>query len=149
MGLIYLLDTNIIAEPGRRRPDAAVVRRLERHASASALAAVSWQELLFGYHRLPVSRRKAQVRAYLAQVVALTMPILAYDQAAAAWHARERARLSAAGRPASAADAMMAAVAAVNELTLVTRNTRDFAGFDDLRVENWFELPLIDITKTE
>lgn len=65
------------------------------------------------------------------------MPILPYDEAAADWHARERARLVAAGRTPPLLDGQIAAVAAVNDLVLVTSNVRDFRGFDGLRIEDW------------
>lgn len=64
--------------------------------------------------------------------------ILPYDKASARWHAKEQARLLKIGRPAPFADSQIASIAVVNDLTLVTRNERDFANFRDLRVENWF-----------
>jgi tRNA(fMet)-specific endonuclease VapC len=57
---------------------------------------------------------------------------------AAEWFAEERARLSQIGRPPSYPDGQIAAIAATNDLILVTRNTTDFADFIDLQVENWF-----------
>jgi tRNA(fMet)-specific endonuclease VapC len=65
------------------------------------------------------------------------MPALAYDARAAEWHARERVRLEAAGRPMPYADGQIAAIAMVNGLTLVTANVRDFRRVDGLRVEDW------------
>jgi tRNA(fMet)-specific endonuclease VapC len=48
--------------------------------------------------RLPVSAKRNAIKAYLNEVVAVTMPVLAYDERAAEWHARERARLVSAGK---------------------------------------------------
>jgi tRNA(fMet)-specific endonuclease VapC len=67
------------------------------------------------------------------------MPVLPYEKSAAEWFAQERARLTQIGRPPSYPDGQIAAVAAVNNLILVTRNTADFAHFAGLRLENWFE----------
>jgi tRNA(fMet)-specific endonuclease VapC len=36
-------------------------------------------------------------------------------------------------------DGQIAAIAFVNELVLVTRNTADFAAFEELQLENWWE----------
>jgi transposase len=47
------------------------------------------------------------------------------------WHAQER------GRPPSAADGQIAAIASVNDLTVVTANVKDFRRFKDLVVEDW------------
>ena len=49
-----------------------------------------------------------------------------WNQRAADWHARERARLEATGTPPPLADGQIAAIAATNDLLLVTRNVEDF-----------------------
>jgi tRNA(fMet)-specific endonuclease VapC len=95
-------------------------------------------ELEFGVLRLPASRRKTVLTQYLEQVVA-KLAVLPYDADAARWHARERARLAKKGRSPAFVDGQIAAVAFANELILVTRNTDDFAPFQGLRVENWFD----------
>ena len=42
------------------------------------------------------------------------------------------------GRTPPYVDGQIAAIAKVNELILVTRNTGDFVEFVDLKVQNWF-----------
>ena len=102
-----------------------------------ATCAVVWHELRFGCDRLPRSQRKTAIAAYLEEAVRSAVPILPYDEEAAAWHARERARLARSGRNPAAADAQIAAIAVVNELILVTANGRDFRRFAGLRIEDW------------
>jgi tRNA(fMet)-specific endonuclease VapC len=65
------------------------------------------------------------------------MPILDYDELAAEWHAAERARLVARGETPPFADGQIAAIAQVNDLTLVTFNDVDFRRFDGLRILVW------------
>ncbi|MGZ5432871.1 MAG: hypothetical protein ACXW4P_26715 [Thermoanaerobaculia bacterium] len=65
------------------------------------------------------------------------IPILAYDRVAAEWHAAERARLVGRGQTPSFADGQIAAIARVNELTLVTFNDADFRRFQGVRVVTW------------
>ena len=77
------------------------------------------------------------IEAYLKDVVARTIPILPYDQRAALWHAKERARLTQIGRIPPFADGQIAAVVATNGLNLVTFNHDDYAAFQDLRLEDW------------
>ena len=101
------------------------------------MAAPVWHELTYGCRRLPKGKRRAALEAYLRDVVHGSFPILPYDEAAAAWHADERIRLEALGRPAPFVDGQIAAIAHVHGLVLVTTNDRDFARFKDLRVENW------------
>ena len=133
----YLLDTDVVSEPTRPAPSAEVLRWLERHEGESAIAAPVWHELRFGCERLPRSRRRDSIESYLVEVVLASLPILDYDRRAAEWHARERARLAKAGQPPPFVDGQIAAIARVNDLTLVTLNQRDFGWFEGLRVERW------------
>lgn len=137
MSLRYLLDTNVLSEPLKAAPHPAVMRRLESHEGELATCSIVWHELAFGTARLPRSRKRRALEAYLDEVIRLALPILPYDQEAASWHARERARLARRGRVPSAADGQIAAIAVVNELVLVTANLRDFRRFEDLAVEDW------------
>jgi tRNA(fMet)-specific endonuclease VapC len=132
----YLLDSNVVSEPVRPRPDAAVLGRLAAHEGGCAISAVTWHELWFGIERLPSGRRRNALTAYV-RLVPSQFPILDYDASAAEWHAALRARDAAAGTVRPFADGQIAAVAATNDLTLVTRNTADFAGIGPLTVENW------------
>lgn len=136
----YLLDTNILSEPVKPDPDSSVMRKLSRHRTALATASVVWHELHYGCERLPPSNKRNRLESYLAEVIQTSVPILPYDESAAAWHARERARLTTRGMMPPHADGQIAAIACVNNLILVTRNTRDFECFTGLKLENWFEV---------
>jgi tRNA(fMet)-specific endonuclease VapC len=126
-----------LSEAIRSRPDEQVLARLEDHDGELATCAVVWHELCYGSARLPPSRRRRAIETYLEEVVRRALPILPYDEEAAAWHARERARLEKRGRPPSAADGQIAAIARVNDLVLVTANVRDFRRFEGLSVQDW------------
>jgi len=139
VSLRYLLDTNVVSEPSRPHPNPVILRKLLEHEGEIAIATVVWHELLFGLERLPPSRKKKAIEAYLFRIVRATMPVLAYDLDAAEWHARERARLVALGRPTSFPDGQIAAIAKVNNLTLVTANRSHFEVFNDLFIEDWRE----------
>lgn len=134
----YLLDTNTVSEPARPEPNEHVLTRYRKHSLELAIASIVWHELLYGVERLPAGRRRRYLADYLERVVGPSLPVLPYDARAAAWHARERARLEAQGPARAFADGMIAAVAATNDLILVTRNVSNFAGFNGLHVENWF-----------
>jgi tRNA(fMet)-specific endonuclease VapC len=77
------------------------------------------------------------LEAYLRDVVQGSFPILPYDEAAAAWHGEERARLESLGRPVPFVDGQIAAIAHVNGLILATTNDKDFVRFKGLAVRNW------------
>jgi tRNA(fMet)-specific endonuclease VapC len=135
--LRYLLDTNVVSEPLRPSPDPRVLERLREHQAEIAIASVVWHELWYGCCRLPSSAKRSVIEAYLSNVVLRAIPILSYDQRAALWHAGERARLARIGRPPPFADGQIAAIAVTNGLALVTFNREDYAGFEELRIEDW------------
>jgi tRNA(fMet)-specific endonuclease VapC len=133
----YLLDTGIVSAPVSKRPDPAILERLNERGPECAIAAPVWHELTYGCRRLPKGRRRAALEAYLRDVVHGSFPILPYDEAAATWHGDERARLEARGRPAPFVDGQIAAIAHVHGLVLATTNDKDFGRFKGLTVENW------------
>ena len=137
MTLRFLLDTGVVSAPISKTPDPVILQRLEEYGLECAIAAPVWHELTYGCRRLPEGRRRAALDAYLEEVVRGSFPILPYDEAAAAWHGRERARLEALGRPAPFVDGQIAAIARVQGLALVTTNRRDFARFKGVTVANW------------
>jgi tRNA(fMet)-specific endonuclease VapC len=137
-GLKYLLDTNVLAEPVATQPNPGVLDHIARNALSLAIAAVNWQEMLYGMYRMPKSNRRRQIEDYLFTRIQGIVPILAFDQAAAKWQARERVRLVGRGRTPPYADTQIAATAAVNRLILVTRNKQDFGDFQGVQVEDWF-----------
>ena len=140
MGRIsYLLDSNILSEPARLKPDDNVLRQLADHDGEYATAAIVWHELVYGCELLAVSKRKKQLQSYLAMLLANGLTVLPYDQSAADWYAKERARLQHQGLTCAYADGEIAAIAVSQNLTLVTRNTKDFNSFQNLAVENWFD----------
>ena len=53
-------------------------------------------------------------------------------QSSAEWYAKQRVRLKAQGKIPAYANGEIASIAAVNNLTLVTRNTDDFSDFKGL-----------------
>jgi tRNA(fMet)-specific endonuclease VapC len=137
VNLRYLLDTSIVSSPISKTPSREVLRRLESDGHECAIAAPVWHELTYGCHRLPRGKRREALETYLRDVILASFPVLAYDEAAAEWHGRERARLDGLGRPAPYVDGQIAAIAHVHDLVLVTVNVRDFARFKDVAVENW------------
>jgi tRNA(fMet)-specific endonuclease VapC len=137
VALQYLLDTNVLSEPMRPVPDPRVSDHITEAGSSIATAAPVWHEIQFGWLRLPPGKRRRAIEAII-HAMATALVVLPYDIAAAAWHARERARLTRLGKAPPFIDGQIAAIAAVNHLVLVTRNVRDFSGFIGLKIESWF-----------
>ena len=136
----FLLDTSIVSSPISKQPHPGVLRKLEEHGHECAIAAPVWHELTFDCQRLPRGKRRNAIEAYLRDVVLASLAVLPYDQNAARWHGVERARLEGLGKPAPFVDGQIAAIAHVNQLTLVTANVKDFTRFKGVEVESWSKL---------
>ncbi len=134
--MTYLLDTNIFAALCRPRPHASVERAVSKHATDLVTASVVVHEMWFGIERMVKGRRRGELERFMTEVVS-GIPVLSYGERAAKWHALERARLAARGRTVDFADGQIAAIAAVNDATLVSANKNHFEPFDGLRVESW------------
>jgi len=134
-----LLDSNILSEPARLKPDDTVLNHFAQHDGEYATAAIVWHELVYGCELLASSKRKKQLQSYLEMLLLNGLIVLPYDQAAADWYAIERARLQRQGLTCAYADGEIAAIAVTQKLTLVTRNTQDFENFQNLALHNWFE----------
>jgi len=133
----YLLDTNVLSEALRAKPDSQVIACLHGRAHESAIPTLVLHELRYGGAVLEQSRRREAIDRFIADVVLRIFTILPYDRPAAEWHAKERARLARAGKTPPFVDGMIAAIARVNGLVLVTANVRDFQAFEGLTLENW------------
>jgi len=133
-----LLDTNVVSELTRYRPDPDVIGAVVSHTREMAISSTVWFELNAGILKMPAGHRRDYLAGFMSEVVYAELEILDYGLRAATWHAKEHARLSAIGRVPSHSDGMIAAVAAMHRLILVTRNTTDFEDFEGLHVENWF-----------
>jgi tRNA(fMet)-specific endonuclease VapC len=116
-----------------------VMSQLARFDGELAIAAPVWHELRYGWLRMADGQRKDAIGRYIQDVVA-SLPILPYDASAARIHAELRSRQEKMGLPLPFVDGQIAAIAMTHGLTLVTRNTKDFANIAGLRLDNWFTL---------
>ena len=98
------------------QPEAAI------HLSAATIA-----EIDFGISRLPDGHKRVSLQTWRDNVVAISRRrILPVDLTVASAWGKLRARAEAARRTMSLIDALIAATAEVHDLTLVTRNVKDF-----------------------
>jgi predicted nucleic acid-binding protein len=127
-----LLDTNVLSEVTRPAPDARVLEWLDRlDEDRSFISVVSIAEIRRGVALMDEGRKREALAEWLARDLPqrFEQRVLPVDQPVAlAWGdlmslAKRR------GRGLSSMDGLIAATAIARELTLATRNTKDFEGF--------------------
>jgi toxin FitB len=125
----FLLDTNVLSEPMKERPNPGVLAWLSRVDEDQVfVSVVSITELRFGVERVAIGKRRERLDGWLRKDLILRFEgrILPIDLRIADACGGLMARSESMGRPMEARDAFIAATAEVHGLTLVTRNTSDF-----------------------
>jgi predicted nucleic acid-binding protein len=125
----FLLDTNVISEPMRPRPNSGVLKWLDEvDEDSTFISVVTITELRFGIERLATGTRRERLDNWLQKDLRFRFEgrILPVDFEIADASGRLVARSESLGRPIEPRDAFIAATAEVHGLTLVTRNITDF-----------------------
>jgi toxin FitB len=125
----FLLDTNVVSEWVRPRPDAGVVAWLaDADEDRVFVSVVTLAELRHGIDRMANGQRRRRLDAWLSNELPLRFEgrVLPVDAAIAEAWGKLTALREASGRPLAAMDAFIAATVEVHGLTLVTRNVSDF-----------------------
>jgi tRNA(fMet)-specific endonuclease VapC len=132
---VYLLDTNIVSEVLRRRPDPKVIARLrqiepeEVHSSVITLF-----ELRFG------SMLRNDAARFWQKIEAEILPLVRWldvDQAVASKAGDIAAELQKLGTPIGVNDCLIGGTALAHNLVLVSRNVRHFEKITELLREVW------------
>ena len=138
--MTFLLDTNVVSETVKPRPDKAVLHWIETQIPADLfLAAQTIGELVRGARKVREQARRERFERWIEQDLALQFDgrVLPFDGHTATVWGRLMGDGDRAGRPPASADAQIAAAAIQHELILVTRNVKDFANFDIRLLNPW------------
>jgi len=126
----YLPDSKVFIALAARRE--SVVRNLRFVATQDiALSTIVRFELFYGAANS--SRREQNMH----NVMQLQFPVLPFEDEDALRAAEIRAALRSIGTPIGPYDVLIAGQALARDLTLVTRNTREFERVEGLRLQNW------------
>lgn len=139
----FLLDTNVVSEWVKPRPNEGVVRWLaETDEDRIFLSVVTLAELCHGIERLPAGARRKRLDEWLTDELPLRFEgrVLAVDEAVANAWGRMVAQREAAGKPIAIMDAFIAATAEAHGLTIVTRNVGDFKPSTKAVLNPWTEI---------
>lgn len=129
---MILLDTNVLSESMRIKPDESVMHWLDGHLPSSLfLSAVTVDEITFGIEILPPGRKRTRLARVFSQIVdEFSGRVVPFDRQAASESAKFRARRRRAGSPMSLADSQIAGTAKSRDFSLATPNAQDFRGIE-------------------
>lgn len=135
---MIVLDTNVVSELAKPTPNPAVVAWVDAQDEL-AIAAPALAELRFGIARLPDGQRRTALSEAIDDFVAddLGGLVLAFDTASADAYGLIAAARERAGHPIGIADAQIAAICAVHNAVLATRNVRDFLNTGIEIIDPW------------
>ncbi|MBX9588007.1 MAG: PIN domain-containing protein [Hyphomonadaceae bacterium] len=131
----YLLDTNIISNVTKPSPsDTLLAWMAEQSDEDLHIASMTVAEIRRGILDKPAGKRRRELEAWFSghegPQALFAGRVLPFDERAALVWARLMADGKAKGRPRSAFDMIIAAVAEANECVVVTDNEKDFAGIE-------------------
>ena len=131
----YLLDTNIISDVTKPVPSEALVAWMAERADEDVfISCLTSAEIRSGVLEKPPGRKRRELESWFTSPegpqALFAGRVLPFDETAALIWARLMAEGTARGRPRSALDMIIAAVAEANDCVVVTDKERDFAGLE-------------------
>ena len=136
---MIVLDTNVLSEPLKTRPDLKVLAWLDAQAAETLyLSTISYAELRFGVLKMPDGKRRTDLAAQIDRALELFKDrMLEFNVKAAEQLAQIGARCMKMGKPATAPDAYIAAIAAAHGFSVATRNVDHFKHTGVLVINPW------------
>jgi len=137
---VIILDTNVVSELLKPRPDASVETWFaSMRPDDLFITSIVVAELAFGARLLPQGRRRQALEASIATVFDQRFRdrTLDFDVNAAVHYGDIRAKRQQIGRPIHALDAQIAAIAHANSMTVATRDTKDFEDCGIELIDPW------------
>ena len=123
--MTYLVDANVLSEPTKPAPSSKVIDWLGANERNLVVDSIILGELCIGILALPRGRKRTQLEQWFEALVR-TIECLPWDAAISRRWAKLVVELKQKGKTMPLLDGMIAATALQHELTIATRNTRDF-----------------------
>ena len=123
--MTYLVDANVLSEPTKPVPNNKVIDWLTANEGNLVLDSIIVGELYVGILALPRGRKRTQLEQWFGDVVQ-TIDCLPWDATISRRWAKLVVDLKQKGDKLPLLDSMIAATALQHDLTVATRNTRDF-----------------------
>jgi predicted nucleic acid-binding protein len=137
---VILLDTNVLSEFMRTRPEPRVVAWLDAQPAESVwTTSITVFEIRAGIESLAVGRRRSQLDAAFDRLLAddLDGRVQSLDEAASLAAGTIAARRQTVGHTVEIRDTLIAGIASARRATLATGDTRHFADLEVQLVNPW------------
>ncbi len=137
---MIVLDTNVVSETIKLRPEPLVVNWLNRQARETLyLTAVSLSELLFGIELLDEGRRKREMARAVQQLLdeRFVARVLPFDTVCAATYANLMSRARHRGLAIAISDGQIAAIAKAHGFAVATRDRGPFEAAGLKVIDPW------------
>jgi hypothetical protein len=133
----FLLDTNIISNVTKQAPSEALLAWMAEQTDQDLyISSLTVAEIRRGVLEKPEGRRRRELEAWFAgpegPQALFAGRVLSFDEKAALAWAKLMADAKISGRPRSALDTIIAAIAEANDCTVVTDNEGDFEGVNSI-----------------
>lgn len=123
----FLVDTNVISELTRKIPNAGAVRWVEQHEGDTYISSITVEELEYGVEMLHDGKKKEKVRADVEKLLTwYGSRVIAFSDPEAKVCGEMLADARKTGNNCGIENVMIAATAAEHNMTVVTRNVKDF-----------------------
>lgn len=137
---MILLDTNVLSELMRAKPDPQVLFWVDAQPSSElVIRSITVAEILYGIARLPEGKRKVSLLEMATAMFEQDFAgcILSFDEQAAGHYAEMAAHSESKGRAVDMADLQIAAIGRLHRAVIATRNTRHFEALDVSLANPW------------
>ena len=136
---MIILDSNVVSELMRPRPEENVVAWLDRQPRSSIwTTSVTVFEVRFGLRTMPAGKRRdIYTEGFERMLERIDHRIAPFDYEAAQHASTLMASRKIQGRPRESRDTMIAGIVLAHHATLATRNIRDFNDILATLVDPW------------
>jgi predicted nucleic acid-binding protein len=125
--MTYLLDTNVVSVTASNQPDQKALAWIQSYSNECTLSCVTFGEIWKGIQLMPEGKRKKAVAAWASRLerdfASICLPL---DMTILKESGKLCGKHQAKGLNLGVLDSLIAAMAIVHGLTVVTRNTGDF-----------------------
>jgi predicted nucleic acid-binding protein len=140
---MIILDSNVVSELMRPRPEQRVIAWLDRQPRSSIwTTSVTVFEIRFGLQVMPPGKRRdTYTQGFECLLEGIERRIAPFDVESADHASILMASRKLQGRPREDRDTMIAGIVLAHRAVLATRNTRDFGDITATIIDPWTTLP--------